>query len=169
MYNQCFVILDILTGTHYFGNNDRPVEDYLFREETFTSMKFNSGLAPVSTNMSAGDKRPLSAFSMKITDSEPANLLTMKPGYLSPPPAYYNPARLVVTPKNNLITDSLGNQSPTSISGSRSPKTQRSHSPFEDRESPLPPVSERLYNGEYIRTPEDRSLTPVLPAPSPIP
>ncbi|KAL4228989.1 Fibrocystin-L [Mactra antiquata] len=152
---------DVLGGTQYPDAN-KPVEDYLFHEDTFSSMKFNSGLAPTATSMNVGEKRPLSGFSLNVNDLKAPSALDVKPGYLSPP-AYYNPAKLV-TPNRSLNSSRTNSRNP-SPSGSNSSKNLRSHSPFEGRESPLPPVG--LYESDYIRTPVDRPLTPVLPAPSP--
>lgn len=118
--------------------------------------------------MSADERRPLSGFSVKVTDLEPSS--SSKLDFMSKSPANYNPACLTVASKqyrsHSLISDQSRDPSPTSTHGSGSPQT-RSHSPFLDQGSPLPPVGESLYYGAYIRTQENRSLTPVMPAPSP--
>ena len=58
-----------------------------------------------------------------------------------------------------------GNLSPQN-GRSLTPQGQRSHSPFpmEDHKSPMTPVGETLYNGEYIRQPSPNGARPVQPA-----
>ena len=163
------------------GSQKGAPEDILFREDTFTSMKFNMGVAaarpPVGTNLSYGDyldeKRPLSGLSVSglsvhprtpetktrpkafqhhdVTDPRSPSPAFLEPDYM---PTYVDPA------------DSVGTRTPKV---ERPSSTARSHSPFSDRDSPLPPVGNSLYHGEYIGTPIPSVTTPHLPAPSPQP
>lgn len=169
---------DFRSGTVYIGNEGKPIEDFLFREETFASMGFNSGQAPAATNLGhGGEKRPMSSFSMRINTPEPVNMSKMMPlrtgdGYLSPPPTYYDSAATYVEPGRGfrrVSPENTRSPSPSGTTGSQSPRLSRSHSPFLGSDSPLPPVGEDLYHSEYITTPVPRSTTPHLPAPSPTP
>ena len=152
------------------GDGQRPIEDVLFHEDTFTSMKFNMGKAPVATKIRPGseDKRPLSSFSMRVDSPDAALQRKMAAennrhlNSLSPPPAYYDAPPMYIEPHG-----SSRKQSPSTSRGSGSPMLHRSHSPFSECESPLPPVGNNLYHSEYITTPVPTSTTPHLPAPSP--
>lgn len=138
-------------------------------------MGFNGGCAPVATGMnSANEKRPLSAFSVRIRSPEPLQESKLASangnnGLLSPPPAYYESEPTYVEPQNNRgrkgAVNHLRGPSPASSAGSQS----RSHSPFGGSSSPLPPVGDDLYHSNYITTPIPRSATPHMPAPSPQP
>lgn len=167
-------ITDVRTGTLYLGRDDKPIEEMLFREDTFTSMKFNMGRAPVATKIGAENdgKRPMSGFSVRVdtpdTDGDRRKRMEAHNdshlNMLSPPPAYYDHPPTYVEPNG-----SGRNPSPGTSHGSASPMLRRSHSPFSDRDSPLPPVGNSLYHSDYITTPVPRSTTPHLPAPSPTP
>lgn len=167
------ILTDQYTGTLYLGRENKPIEELLFREDTFSSMKFNTGRAPVATNIGADSegKRPLSSFSVRVNTPDPdlsrklAAENERHMASLSPPPAYYDTPATYVEPHGKKGR----NPSPTTSRGSQSPMLHRSHSPFSDRDSPLPPVGNNLYHSDYITSPVPRSVTPHEPAPSPQP
>jgi hypothetical protein len=141
-------------------------------------MGFNGAQPPAATGMHhLNEKRPLSSFSVRVSTPEPVKKVEVNDGFkqddysLSPPPPFYETPATYVEPCDNKPKksqmDHLRSPSPNSSSGSQSPKLSRSHSPFEGRESPLPPVGESLYHSDYIVTPQLRSPTPHMPAPSP--
>ena len=91
----------------------------------------------------------------------------------SPPPYTKSPEPIKVTKpaanKNVIRARNLSQMNP-SPDGNRSvtPRstTPRSHSPFpmEDRDSPMTPVGENLYHGDYIYQPSPRVSRPAQPA-----
>lgn len=133
-------------------------------------MKFNMGKAPVATKIGSESeaKRPLSSFSVRRDTPDPALQRKIEEqnnrhmATLSPPPAYYDAPPMYIEPH-----DANRRPSPVPSHGSSSPMLTRSHSPFSDDSSPLPPVGNNLYHSDYITTPIPRSPTPHLPAPSP--
>ena len=140
------------------------MEDQLFREDTFTSMKFRP---PMSTNIGY-EKRPpsglsVSTLSVKAKSPEPKNRVS--PTLISENEQLArNLSRNLLLPRSpspNLLYPR--SPSPTGLGSARS------HSPFDDSDSPLPPAEGSLYHGDYITEPIPRTVTPHLPAPSPTP
>ena len=131
---------DWRTGTLYHG--DKPVEDFLFRQDSGAPLKFNIGQAPVLTSMGYEKKRPasgMSDFSLRINTPDPSNMSSPKTRYpqngsMSQPPAYSGPRSTHVVPNGQ-----GSNQAAKSVNQRQD---SRPHSIMSDRQSPLPPVGQ---------------------------
>ncbi|XP_060573258.1 fibrocystin-L-like isoform X2 [Ruditapes philippinarum] len=130
------------TGTSY--NGDKPVEDFLFREDSNAPLKFNIGQAPAMTFLGSEKKRPasgMSDFSLRINTPEPNNVSSPIPrfppsiGTTNAQPAYVRPRPTNVVPNmqgsNYQYAKSIINR-----------QDSRPHSAVSDRQSPLPPVGQ---------------------------
>jgi len=156
-------MLSACRGTFYMGYSDGndKVEDYLFQEDTFTSMKSKSGefaSPPTTTKINiqfAQDndytvKSPRDIPQMNTPRSYNSFQVTKLMESLQPPSpsishgssthsSPVSPRRLDVSPttqrpRNKILLSAR--------SRSTSPVVQRSHSPFTPSQSPLPPVGD---------------------------
>lgn len=144
-----WIFSDWRTGTIYVG--DKPAEDILFREDSGAQLKFNIGQAPVVTTIAGMKRSPsdLSSFSLRVNSPDPVDVsrqLALYPSNsdLHRPPTY------------NKSFASSRNQSSSSLSGRQD---SRPHSAVSDRESPLPPVGQSLFNSDYMETPTTPNQT----------
>ena len=149
-------------GPQYVGHDNKQVEHLLFQEDTFTSMKFRP---PTSTSANAGEKRPESGLSISALSVKAKSPSPIPQNRVSPEPMSKN-TRLASNLSRNLM---LARSPSPNLLYPRSPSPVSSHSPFDESDSPLPPVTDDLYHGDYLRELMPRSVTPHLPAPSPTP
>ena len=164
-----FYFVDLLPkGPQYIGRDSKQVEQQLFQEDTFTSMKFRPPTSTM-TSYSNGEKRPESGLSISTLSVTAKTPEPRGKNRVSPEPTHVTENERLAS---NLSRNLLLPRSPSPnllYPRSPSPEFHRSHSPFDDADSPLPPVGESLYHGQYITEPIPRTVTPHLPAPSPTP
>ena len=152
------LIAGIPEGTFYLGNSEKKEKDIISRENTFSSMKF--GTSEAGTPRAPADTH----YQDLLTGNQNSSL--------SPPPYTRSPKLNQVTKVaagSKIIrarTISAASKPRTSprISRSGTPAS-RSHSPFPmaEGESPMTPVGEALYKGDYIYQQSPRGARPTQP------
>ena len=159
---------------------DSKTGDLYFKENSFSLNNPSSSMSPpppVSTLYKGAyggpalkqEHRPPSGISVHLRTPEPSEVAKLERHLqspditrnMSPSPSLLEPPPLFSEPTYVEPSDPRG-ASPAPSKGSNSPSLQRSHSPFEKSESPLPPVGDNLYNSDYIRTPTPKSVSPYL-------
>ena len=159
------------------------MDDSFFRDDSFLPMKGSKVLPPAGTNMMSNkgpQRRPasgMSTISVHLETPEPPafNSKTetwnghrfQRPGSVALPPPYLESEATYIEPHDKEGMKRLRSPSPALSSGSSTLHGRLT--PFDDRDSPLPPVGHDLYNTDYVMSPIPRSTTPHLPAPSPKP
>ena len=157
-----FLIAGISEGTFYLGNSEKKDREAISRENTFSSMRFGTS--------EAGSPRPPAD-----TSHYQGLLAGNQNSSLSPPPYTQNPGSPQITKVSSAGSKIIRARTASAGKGKNSPSpnlertgtpVSRSHSPFPmpEGESPMTPVGETLYKGDYVYQASPRGVGPAQPA-----